>query len=217
MTQSLMEVFDKLRKFYGPQNWWPAKTRFEVIVGAILTQNTSWANVEKAIKNLKKARVLSLGALVKMERKKLAQLIRPAGYYNVKSKRLKNFIDFLSFKYDADLKGLVRLETGRLRNELLDVNGIGPETCDSILLYAFGRAVFVVDAYTKRMFSRHGLFREDATYEKMQKTFMDNLPPDPSMFNEYHALIVRLAKEFCKRGPRCGNCPMKNVVFCEGG
>jgi len=209
---SLIKVFNTLYGFYGPQAWWPADTRLEMIIGAILTQNTAWANVEKAIANLKKEEgLLSFAALKKIDTKRLASLIRPAGYYKVKSRRLKNFISFLWKRYGGDLNALARRNTVILREELLAVNGIGPETCDSILLYAFKRPVFVVDAYTKRIFSRHGFFRETVSYEEAQGTFMRNLAPDQKLFNEYHALIVRLAKGHCKKNPDCGACPLKGM------
>jgi len=204
------DVYRKLYSAFGPQHWWPGDTQFEVIVGAILTQNTAWTNVEKAIGNLKKALALrSPSAMMRLPTRKLAELIRPAGYYNIKAKRLKNFLSFLELGYGASLKALGRLDTRELRYELLGVNGIGPETCDSILLYAFGRPVFVVDAYTKRVFSRHGFFDEDLGYAEVQSIFMKNLRRETAVFNEYHALIVRLAKEFCRTRPKCGSCPLK--------
>jgi endonuclease-3 related protein len=202
---------------FGPQHWWPGDTRFEIIVGAILTQNTAWTNVEKAIANLKSAGALSSPAAMKrLSIRKLAGLIRPAGYYNIKAKRLKNFLDFLDKRYSLSLAALSRVETVVLRRELLDVNGIGPETCDSILLYAFGRPVFVIDAYTKRIFSRHGFFSDDLDYSAAQEVFMDNLRRETGFFNEYHALIVRLGKEMCRKAPKCGGCPLKGFkITCK--
>jgi len=207
---TLLDIYNKLYKFFGPQHWWPGDTPLEIIVGAILTQNTAWTNVEKAIANLKQVRLLSSPAKIKRSgRKALARLIRPAGYYNVKSARIKNFIDFLDSGYGLSLKRLGRRETAKLRSELMSVNGIGPETCDSILLYAFKKPVFVVDAYTKRIFSRHGIFSESLSYDKVQEIFMRSLPSDERLYNEYHALIVRLGKELCRKKPDCGNCPLK--------
>ena len=156
---SVKEIYDILYKRYGPQDWWPARTDFEVIVGAILTQNTAWTNVEKAIESLRRERLLSARALYDTSHAKLASLIRSAGYYNVKAKRLKHFLDFLFNEYGGDIRALKKVETKVLRNKLLGVNGIGPETCDSIMLYALEKPVFVVDAYTKRIFSRHGFLR----------------------------------------------------------
>lgn len=206
------KIYKKLYKFYGPQGWWPGRSRLEIIIGAILTQNTSWSNVEKAIKNLKNEGLLSSPyRLHNVSIQKLARLIHPAGYYNVKSRRLKNFTKFLIAKYNGRLNKLAKVKTHRLRQELLAVNGIGPETCDSILLYAFRRPVFVVDAYTKRIFSRHGLLSRDSTYESVQAVFMENLPSDEKIFNEYHALLVRLAKDHCKAKPICGNCPLRGI------
>ena len=209
---TLISAYSKLYESYGPQGWWPGHGRFEMIVGAILTQNTAWSNVRKAIKNLKAGGCLSSPAkLHELETKKLARLIRPAGYYNVKAKRLRNFTKFLADRYAGSLARLSKLKTARLRQELLGVNGIGPETCDSILLYAFRRPVFVVDAYTKRIFSRHGFFAEDADYESVQNLFMKALPPDEGIFNEYHALIVRLGKVCCRKKPVCEKCPLKGL------
>ena len=206
----LAEVYNRLYEFFGPQRWWPAETAFEVMAGAILTQNTAWSGVKKAIGNLKDAKIcLSPSGIKNLPTKALARLIRPAGYYNIKAKRLKNFVRFLSSEYGASLRRISRRETGRLRQELLGINGVGPETCDSILLYALGRPVFVIDAYTKRIFGRHGIFKENAGYEEAQKVFMDNLPANTKLFNEYHALIVRLGKEFCRKSPKCGACPLK--------
>ena len=213
----ILEIFKTLYDFYGPQAWWPADTKFEMIVGAILTQNTAWTNVEKALANLKKARALSsLSAFRKISEKQLARLIKPAGYYNVKAKRLRNFLTFLWNSYNGKLEKLARRQTHELRAELLAVNGIGPETCDSILLYAFNRPVFVIDAYTKRIFSRHRFFKEGTNYREAQEFFMRNLPVNCRLFNEYHALIVRLAKDFCRNLPDCANCPLnKDKIACN--
>ncbi len=201
-------------KFYGSQGWWPADTRLEVIIGAILTQNTAWSNVEKAILNLKKkGTFLSPLALRELDAKTLAALIRPAGYYNVKARRLKNFISFLWAEHGGSLGKMAQLRTDELRVKLLAVNGIGPETCDSILLYAFHRPVFVIDAYTKRIFSRHKFFGKDIKYEEAQRFFMESLPGSSALFNEYHALIVRLAKDFCRTAPRCDGCPLRGRKF----
>jgi len=179
-------------------------------VGAILTQNTNWANVEKAINNLEKNKLLSQGALFKLSHKRLASLIRPAGYYNIKAKRLKEFLAFLFKVYQGSLKKISKVDTLTLRRHLLSVNGIGPETADSILLYCLNRPVFVVDAYTKRILSRHSLLKEDSSYEEVQNLFMQNLKNDVKLFNEYHALLVKLGKDFClKTKPKCDTCPLK--------
>lgn len=211
--EDLARIYDKLYKFYGPQGWWPGDTRLEVIVGAILTQNTAWINVEKAIRRLKESEALSSPEKIrKMTKRDLARLIRPSGYYNVKALRLKKFMSFLARTYKDNLNRMSRQETARLRGELLGVNGVGKETCDSILLYAFRKPVFVVDAYTKRVFSRHGFIPEEAGYDEAQRLFMDSMPRDHRLYNEYHALIVRLGKELCrKKDPRCGGCPIRGV------
>jgi endonuclease-3 related protein len=197
-----------LHREFGPRHWWPAETPFEVIVGAILTQNTAWSNVEKAIGNLKRTKLLDPSSLARVRQDRLARLIRPAGYYNIKAKRLKNFTKLLSTEFKNDLEKLLRLPAKRLRAKLLCVNGIGPETADSILLYAANKPIFVIDAYTKRVLSRHKVVRDDATYDQMQTLFMENLPNRTKLFNEYHALLVQLAKEYCRKKPRCGSCPL---------
>ncbi|MBI5492526.1 MAG: endonuclease III domain-containing protein [Deltaproteobacteria bacterium] len=207
----------KLKAFYsamfnafGPQGWWPGETPFEVIIGAILTQNTSWSNVEKAIANLKKEKLLTPKRLHALKAGELAAHIRPAGYFNVKAKRLKNFLDRLFEKHGGNLSRLLKKDAPALREELLSINGIGPETADSIVLYAANHPEFVVDAYTKRIFSRHKLVKIDAGYEEVKSLFTENLGPDAQVFNEYHALIVRTGKYFCKnREPLCGSCPLK--------
>ena len=209
--RTLLNIYDKTHRHFGPRHWWPAETQFEVIIGAILTQNTAWKNVEKAISNLKDKGLLRPEPLHKVKPAILGALIRPAGYYNIKTKRLKNFVNFLFLRYTYNLKAMFSRPLPELRRELLEVNGIGPETADSILLYAGGKPTFVVDAYTKRIFSRHGLVREDIDYHRLQGLFMDNLPRKASLFNEYHALIVEAGKTFCKRKPLCGQCPLKEL------
>lgn len=200
--------YEALIRAFGPQGWWPGETPIEVAVGAILTQNTAWTNVEKAIANLKRAGALSYGALHKLPQDELAALIRPAGYFNVKARRLKSFLDHV-FEKHGNLKRFLSVEQERLRAELLTINGIGPETADSISLYAAGYGEFVVDAYTRRIFSRHGFFGPDASYGEMKALFTSNLPKDNTIFNEYHALIVKTAKDFCKkREPLCEACPL---------
>ncbi len=215
VRERLLEIFDRLFRRYGPRHWWPAETPFEVCVGAILTQNTSWGNVEKAIANLKRAKLLSPQALSNIPVERLAEVIRPAGFFNVKAKRLKGFVDRLFARYDGSLDRLFAEEWHGLRAELLAVPGIGPETCDAILLYAGGKPSFVVDAYTRRLFAGLGLVREDVGYEELRALFMDNLPPDPVLFNEYHALIVEHGKEHCRKRPRCAGCSLH--VLCRSG
>jgi endonuclease-3 related protein len=206
----LIDIFDRLYSFFGPQHWWPGDTRLEIIVGAILTQNTSWSNVERAIKNLKNCGILSSPQEIEhVSPKRLARLIRPSGYYNVKTKRVKEFTHFLSSRYGGVLSRMARQKTDILREELLNVNGIGPETCDSILLYAFDRPVFVVDAYTKRIFSRHGIIGRSDGYDTVQDIFTRALKTDRRLFSEYHALIVKTGKDFCRKKPNCAACPLR--------
>jgi endonuclease III related protein len=208
--RELKEMFDLLLDHFGPQKWWPAETELEMMVGAVLTQNTSWKNVEKAIEHLKNRELLSLKGLRTIHREALAHHIRPAGYYNVKAKRLKNLIDFIFESYGGELPLLLEERTDRLREGLLSINGIGPETADSILLYAARRPIFVVDAYTHRILTRHGMLEETSGYEEMQNLFLDHLPEEEGLFNEFHALIVQAGKAFCKRRPLCASCPLKD-------
>ena len=208
LSEQLKEIYDLLYKRFGPQDWWPGETPFEVIVGAILTQNTNWTNVEKAIINIKNADALTPEKLHHIDITKLAALIRPAGYFNIKAKRLKNFLDWFFENYDGRLVNLEKVRTSELREQLLSVKGIGPETADSILLYALNRPVFVVDAYTARICARHQLISEDADYHQIQETFESNLPCDIQLFNGYHALIVNLGKNYCKPTPKCEECPL---------
>lgn len=208
-SKTLMGYYDKLLKAFGPQGWWPGDGPFEVLVGAVLTQNTNWGNVEKAINNLKAAGKLTPQALHEISPKELAPLIRPAGYFNIKAKRLKSLINWLFERYHGNLDDMFSQNLGTLREELLSVKGIGPETADSILLYAGNMPSFVVDAYTYRVFSRHHHIPEDSTYEEIKAFFEDNLPKDAPLYNEYHALLVRVGKTYCKpREPICKACPL---------
>lgn len=201
------EIYKDLYDYYGPQHWWPADDWFEVTVGAILTQNTSWNNVEKSIENLKQRDLLEPEKLSKIEEDDLAQLIRSSGFYNLKSKRLKNFLEWLK-KYNYDIDKIKDKSVTSLREELLSIKGIGKETADSILLYAFEMPVFVIDAYTKRMFSRLGLILS-REYDEFQNFFEKNLTKDVQLYNEYHALIVKHSKVYCKKMPKCSNCFLK--------
>ncbi len=204
-AQKLKTVYDKLLGCYGPQHWWPAETPFEVMVGAVLTQSAAWSNVEKAMGNLKAADKLSAAALREIPKNDLARLIYPSGYYNAKAKKLKALVEWLG-TYADDLSRLDSRDTGDLRRELLKVHGIGPETADSILLYALNRPTFVIDAYTRRLFSRLGIQPDKDTYDGWRVLFMNNLPLDVKVFNEYHALIVRHGKENCRKSARCVEC-----------
>lgn len=208
-SQRLMEMFQNLLNHFGPQRWWPAETELEMMVGAVLTQNTNWKNVKKALNNLKEGNLLSLHKLSTLSTSEVAEVIRPAGYFNIKAKRLKNLIDFIVEHYQAELSMFLTEETQALREGLLSVKGIGPETADSILLYAVRRPVFVVDAYTHRIMKRHGMTDEQASYYELQALFMDHLPEDSALFNEFHALLVKTGKEYCRRKPLCDICPLE--------
>jgi len=204
-----MEMYDLMLNHFGPQHWWPAEDALEMMVGAIFTQNTSWNNVEKAIKNLKKRSILNIKALHGISVPELAEEIRPAGYFNIKAARLKNLIKFIVERYDGDISMLLMEKTDVLREGLLSIRGVGPETADSILLYAVERPVFVIDSYTHRILNRHGLADDQASYYELQELFMDNLVEDTGLFNEFHALIVRIGKQYCRRKPLCHICPLE--------
>ncbi len=206
------EIYATLLSYYGPQRWWPAETPFEMVVGAILTQNTNWKNASQAIDRLKQAGLLSLENIDSLSLEELASCVRPAGYYNLKAQRLKNLVRMLLEEYGGDLSLLANEDWQQSRQKLLSVKGIGEETADSILLYACAQPVFVVDTYTHRVFSRHNLLEEECSYGDIQERFMDNLPADAALFNEYHALIVRVAKEYCKKNnPCCADCPLQSL------
>lgn len=204
-------MYRRLRHAYGPQHWWPADSPFEVAIGAILTQSTSWSNVEKAIANLKGASVLSPHGLKEIHEEKLAVLLRPSGYFNVKTKRVKAFINHLWEHYQGQLDKLLAQETSSLRTELLSINGIGEETADDIIVYAAGKPSFVIDAYTKRILSRMGLSGNLRSYTDLQMLFHRSVAPDPSLYNEFHALIVRHGKYFCNKTPKCKSCCMLQI------
>lgn len=201
--------YEALFAALGPQHWWPAKAPFEVIIGAILTQSTAWANVDRAIANLRRARMLTPRALEHVPLARLARLVRPSGYFRQKAKKLKAFVRFLRKNFAGSLDRMFRTPTESLRKMLLDVHGIGPETADSILLYAGNHPIFVVDAYTRRILLRHGLIGEKTSYEEMRQIFEQNLPRDAKLYNEYHALLVHVGKHWCRpREARCDQCPL---------
>ncbi len=209
----LNEMYQAMLDALGPSHWWPGDTPFEIAIGAILTQNTNWKNVEKAIANLKDADCLNAEAMYALSPKELAELIRPAGYYNIKAKRIKNFLEFLRVEADFDLSNLKAQVLDELRPKILSVNGIGPETADAILLYALDFPTFVVDAYTHRMMGRHNLIWEEIDYHDLQTLFMDAMPEDVALYNEYHALIVRVGKDWCKKkAGLCETCPLKSFL-----
>jgi endonuclease-3 related protein len=205
----LDEYYNSLFTAFGPQHWWPGKTQFEVIVGAILTQNTAWTNVESAISNLRHAGLLSAAGIEKVPMLRLERLIRSSGYFRQKARKLKAFCEFLRTEYGGSLKRMFKTPTIVLREKLLGVFGVGPETADSILLYAGEHPVFVVDAYTKRMLSRHGWIHEKSKYDDVRWMFEREFPGDVKRFNEFHALIVNTGKNFCRtHDPLCGECPL---------
>ncbi len=210
MPNKLEEIYQLIFAHFGPQDWWPGETPFEVMVGAVLTQNTNWENVSRAIVNLKEADLLCPDKLTALPIAVLAEYIRPAGYYNLKAKRLSNLLHLIA--QAGGLEGLLANDTPVLREMLLSVKGVGPETADSILLYADHRPVFVVDTYTHRILTRHSLICEEDGYYEIQELFLDGLPEDAALFNEYHALLVLIGKNFCKKNnPRCEDCPLVNI------
>ncbi|RJR50462.1 MAG: endonuclease III domain-containing protein [Desulfobacteraceae bacterium] len=207
--QRLMEMYGLLFERFGPQHWWPGEMETEIMLGAVLAQNTSWKNVERAILNLKRKGLISVEALEACDVSVLAEEVRPAGYYNLKARRVKNLIRMIRQEFDGDLNRMFHEDPQSLRERLLFVNGIGRETADSILLYAAGMPVFVVDGYTHRILLRHGMVDEQCTYEELQSLFMDGLPESAALFNEFHALIVKTGKDLCRKIPRCETCPLQ--------
>ncbi len=208
-AERLYSLYKAMYHALGSSAWWPGESPFEVAIGAILTQNTNWNNVEKAIANLKRAKALHPEMIAKMDISTLQELIRPSGFFRIKAQKLKNFVSFLAQEANMDILELKKQDTMSLRAKLLAVNGIGPETADSILNYALNLPVFVVDAYTKRMMIRHGLIHEECRYDELQALFMDNLQENTQFYNEFHALIVRTCKNWCKKQEaNCANCPL---------
>jgi endonuclease-3 related protein len=203
----ILKIYDQLLEYFGPRNWWPADSKFEVIVGAILTQQTTWKNVEKAIENLKEHNLIDAEKLFNLQVKKLETLIKPCGFFRLKTKRLRSFLKFFIENFDADLERMFKKNLKELREELLSVHGIGRETCDSILLYAGEKPIFVVDAYTFRLCERYPIINS-RDYEEVREFFEKNLPKDVNLFKEFHALIVELGKNYCKTKPLCKGCPL---------
>lgn len=208
----LKKIYQRLFDAYGPQHWWPGETPFEVMVGAMLVQNTNWKNVEKAIGNLRDADLLDPRALVELPVDELEELVRPAGYFRVKARRLSNLMQWLVKRYDGSLEAMFCTPLAELREQLLRVNGIGPETADSILLYAGNLPTFVVDTYTYRVTTRHGWIGCEAEYTDLKGLFESSLPDDVRLFNEYHALLVRVGKEHCGTSPKCTGCPLAEFL-----
>ncbi|MDP3028259.1 MAG: endonuclease III domain-containing protein [Deltaproteobacteria bacterium] len=212
MNKKLDEIFQRMFAAFGPQHWWPGESPFEVMVGAVLTQNTNWGNVERAIGRLKQEGILSPQAIYEIPLSLLSLYIQSAGYYNIKAGRLKNLVSFFVEEYEANTEKMFTEDTETLRQKLLAIKGIGPETADSILLYAGHKPAFVVDAYTQRVMSRHLLTAEDTDYEELRAFFMDRLPRDAALFNEFHALFVKLGKTYCKKNiPLCQDCPLNGL------
>ncbi len=213
MSQNrFLEIYKILLDAFGPQDWWPARSRFEVVVGAVLTQNTNWSNVCKAIENLEREGLLSFEKMVSVSIEELAYHIRPSGYYNIKAKRLHNLLDMVQENYEGEFDLLFAEDIETARESLISVKGIGPETADSIMLYAGKYPVFVVDAYTHRILVRHNLIDEEADYYTIQQEFVDQLPQETELFNEYHALLVQTGKQYCKKkNPLCNRCPLNRL------
>jgi endonuclease-3 related protein len=205
----LLRLYDRLHRRYGPQRWWPTRSRFEIVVGAILTQNAAWRNAERAIARLRAAGVLDLRGVLALPAARLPLLIRASGTFRVKAGRLRAFARHVARRHRGRLGRLLALPLPALRAELRGIAGIGPETADAIALYAAGRPIFVVDAYTRRILARHRLVAPDADYATVQTLFMAHLPHDPALFNEFHALLVRAGKEHCRTRPRCEGCPLR--------
>lgn len=212
----LISIYNALFNAYGPQLWWPTISKnksFEIMIGAILTQNTAWTNVEMAIENLDKEDLIDPNAIINVNVTKLAKLIKPSGYFNLKAKKLKAFAEFYEANFESDFNNMRKVPISDLREQLLSVWGIGDETADSILLYSIDLPSFVIDAYTKRIFSRIGLVSSTDTYMELKKYFEDNLPKNSQMYNEYHALIVEHGKNTCKPRPLCEHCPI--IALCD--
>ena len=209
-TKKLKKFYKLLLNHYGKQNWWPAPTKLECILGTILTQNTSWKNVEKGLKNLRSHMEINYKNLKNISVKELAILIKPSGYYNQKAKRIKRFIEFIEKNYNGDLNLMFEENVQELRTKLLSINGIGPETADTIILYACNKPMFVVDTYTYRILSRHKLIPVETNYNEIQSIFMDHLENSPQLFNEYHALLVKVGKQHCKKQAICNGCPLED-------
>ncbi len=210
-SKRIRAIYDSLYKRYGPQGWWPSESKLECALGAILTQNTAWKNVEKAIENLKREGFISIEKIDRASHGELARLLRPSGYFNQKAAKLKNFARFVMEGYGGDLDAMLEEDASALREKLLNVKGIGPETADSIVLYAAGKPLFVVDAYTVRVLRRHQLIPEQTSYDEVQELLTQSLPPEPELYNEFHALFVRVGKERCKKkAPLCSGCPLED-------
>lgn len=208
----IIKIYSTLYKSFGPQHWWPGETSFEIMIGAILTQNTNWKNVEKAISNIKNKNLLDPFKLNSISNNELQTLIKPSGFYRLKAKRLKIFLEYFIKDFNGSIENMKKLDRDELRDYLLSIKGIGKETADSIILYALSKAIFVVDTYTQRILSRHNLIKLGEDYDLIQSIFHNTLPENVKLFNEYHALLVKIGKEFCfKNSPLCDKCPLKHI------
>lgn len=212
MPTRTAQVFQRLLATFGPQGWWPGDSPFEIMVGAVLVQNTAWKNVEPALDKLRNANLLDPLRLAELSEQELQRQIHSSGAYRVKAKRLRALVDFVVKQYDGSIPAMRRQPTQQLKHQLLGVHGIGPETADSILLYALGKPVLVVDAYTKRIWARHGWISYDADYHRLQQRLADELPADAGIFNEMHALLVALGGRFCRKQPACEHCPLVDLL-----
>lgn len=211
IAEYLQNMYEVLERHFGNLFWWPGETPFEIAVGAILTQNTNWKNVERAIGQLKSQGFLSTKELLKANDDRVAELIRPSGYYNVKTKRLKDFLYFLEREYGGSMDQMFQTDLWTLRKKLLGIKGIGEETADSILLYAGGKPIFVVDGYTRRILERHGIIEKNWSYGRIQKLYMSCLPESTTLYNQYHALLVSTGKHYCRKTPLCTDCPLQSM------
>jgi endonuclease-3 related protein len=210
---NLLEAYERMLRAFGPQHWWPGESPFEVMVGAVLVQNTAWRNVERAMANLRDAGVVTPHGMHALSPEELADLIRPAGYFQVKARRLRSLLKFVVEEYGGSLEAMFQVDLATLREQLLALHGIGPETADAILLYAGGLPTFVVDTYAHRILARHGWIGYEADYHEIKEYFEAGLPADAPLYNEYHALLVRVGKDYCKRsGPRCDECPLADLL-----
>lgn len=216
VTMRLTEIYDRLYRAYGPQKWWPGETPFEVLVGAVLVQNTAWKNVERAIANLREQGLMTPNKLYALPPDELADLIRSAGYFRLKAQRLRNLLTLIVEKYDGSLEALFDQDVESLRRELLTVKGVGPETADSIVLYAAGLPSFVVDTYTHRVLARHGWIEPEADYHQIKEHFESQLPVDVPLYNEFHALLVRVGHHHCRKTPTCEGCPLAELLPAGG-
>lgn len=213
MTNPLRQVYERLLAAFGPQHWWASESPLEVLVGAVLVQNTSWKNVQRAILNLRDDRLMDVHALERLPVEELAEVIRPSGYFRVKARRLHNLLAFVVHEYDGSLDAMFGTDVATLREQLLAVHGIGPETADAILLYAGNLPTFVVDTYTHRVLARHGWIGYEADYHEIKDYFESSLPADAPLYNEFHALFVRLGKVYCRKSnPKCDECPLADML-----